>query len=76
MVEEYVQLFQPLYPVFNPSCSLALTVVNPAWLSELGKGSLCTYSKPAKNSSGELMVIPRFGPDAWELPAIKADAIR
>ncbi|KAJ7600578.1 P-loop containing nucleoside triphosphate hydrolase protein [Mycena floridula] len=50
-----------------------LTVVNPAWLSSLGKGSLCTYSKPVKNSAGVLMVTPRFGPDAWELPAIKAD---
>ncbi|KAJ7573380.1 P-loop containing nucleoside triphosphate hydrolase protein [Mycena floridula] len=39
-----------------------LTVVNPAWLSSLGKGSLCTYSKPVKNSTGVLM-----------LPAVKAD---
>ncbi|EJC98118.1 P-loop containing nucleoside triphosphate hydrolase protein [Fomitiporia mediterranea MF3/22] len=53
-----------------------LTVVNPAWLSALGKGTLCAYSKPAKNSSGELMVIPRFGPEDWELPAIKADSMR
>ncbi|KAI5122781.1 hypothetical protein M0805_000125 [Coniferiporia weirii] len=52
-----------------------LTVVNPAWLSALGKGSMCTFSKPTKNSSGELMVIPHFGPDRWELPAIRADTI-
>ncbi|KAH8114512.1 P-loop containing nucleoside triphosphate hydrolase protein, partial [Phellopilus nigrolimitatus] len=32
-----------------------LTVVNPAWLSALGKGSMCTFSKPTKNSSGDFM---------------------
>ncbi|THH11168.1 hypothetical protein EW145_g835 [Phellinidium pouzarii] len=52
-----------------------LTVVNSAWLSALGKGSMCTFSKPTKNSLGVLMVIPRFGPDAWELPAVKAQTI-
>ncbi|KAA1469988.1 P-loop containing nucleoside triphosphate hydrolase protein [Dentipellis sp. KUC8613] len=49
-----------------------LTVVNPAWLSSLGKGSLCTFSKPMKNSAGEMMVIPKFGPRGWELPPVKA----
>ncbi|KAL5520124.1 hypothetical protein ACEPAG_1784 [Sanghuangporus baumii] len=52
-----------------------LTVVNPAWLSALGKGTMCTYSKPTKNSSGKPMVIPRFGPEGWELPAVKAETI-
>ncbi|KAI0269827.1 P-loop containing nucleoside triphosphate hydrolase protein [Gloeopeniophorella convolvens] len=50
-----------------------LTVINPAWLSSLGKASLCTFSKPFKNKAGELMVTPRFGPDGWELPPVKAD---
>jgi len=48
-----------------------LTAINGSWLSSLGK-NLCTYSKPLKNIHGDLMVIPRFGPQAWELPAIKA----
>ncbi|KAL5501491.1 ECM16 [Sanghuangporus vaninii] len=52
-----------------------LTVVNPAWLSALGKGTMCTYSKPTKNNSGKLMVVPRFGPEGWELPAVKAETI-
>ncbi|TFK74875.1 P-loop containing nucleoside triphosphate hydrolase protein [Pluteus cervinus] len=52
-----------------------LTVINPAWLSSLGKGTLCTFSKPAKNNLGVMMVIPRFGPHSWELPAIKADIL-
>ncbi|TDL22216.1 P-loop containing nucleoside triphosphate hydrolase protein [Rickenella mellea] len=47
-----------------------LTVINPAWLSKLGKGTLCTFSK-AKNAAGERMLIPRFGPASWELPPIK-----
>lgn len=47
------------------------TVINPAWLSSLGKPALCTFSKPVKNSAGEMMVIPKFGPDAWELPPIQ-----
>jgi len=51
-----------------------LTAINPAWLSALGKDVLCKFSKPVKNNAGDLMVIPRFGPDAWELPAIKAGA--
>ncbi|TFK27975.1 P-loop containing nucleoside triphosphate hydrolase protein [Coprinopsis marcescibilis] len=50
-----------------------LTVINPAWLSKLGKANLCTFSKPVKNKAGETMVIPRFGPSGWELPAIKAE---
>jgi ATP-dependent RNA helicase DHX37/DHR1 len=50
-----------------------LTVINPAWLSSLGKPSLCTFSKPIKNSAGMQMVIPRFGPERWELPPLKAD---
>ena len=53
---------------------IGLTIVNPAWLSALGKDVLCKFSKPVKNNTGEYMVIPRFGPDAWELPAIKAGA--
>jgi ATP-dependent RNA helicase DHX37/DHR1 len=48
-----------------------LTVVNPAWLSTLGKPSLCTFSKPAKIMGGTMMKIPKFGPDGWELPAVK-----
>ena len=51
-----------------------LTIINPAWLTVLGKDVLCRFSKPIKNTAGEFMVIPRFGPDAWELPAIKAGA--
>ncbi|KAF8176995.1 P-loop containing nucleoside triphosphate hydrolase protein [Pholiota molesta] len=49
-----------------------LTTINPAWLSSLGKDTLCTFSKPISNNVGTLMTIPRFGPQAWELPAIKA----
>jgi ATP-dependent RNA helicase DHX37/DHR1 len=49
-----------------------LTVVNPAWLSSLGKtSSMCTFSKPTKNSAGVLMAIPRFGPEGWELPPVR-----
>jgi len=48
-----------------------LTLINPAWLSTLGK-TLCTFTKSAKNSAGILMTIPKFGPDQWELPPIKA----
>ncbi|KAI6044780.1 P-loop containing nucleoside triphosphate hydrolase protein [Pisolithus marmoratus] len=48
-----------------------LTLINPAWLSSLGKPTLCTFTKPATNSKGELMTIPKFGPDQWELPPIK-----
>jgi ATP-dependent RNA helicase DHX37/DHR1 len=65
-----------------PSCfqlvvyeDLGLTVVNPAWLSSLGKPSLCTFSKPVKNTSGVMMVIPKFGPDGWELPAVPANTL-
>jgi len=53
-----------------------LTVVNPIWLGQLGKGTLCTFSKPMNNSAGEPMVIPRFGPRNWELPAIKAKDVK
>ncbi|KAF8635912.1 hypothetical protein AX15_000090 [Amanita polypyramis BW_CC] len=52
-----------------------LTVVNPTWLSSLGRPSLCTFSKPVKNDKGVMMCIPRFGPEAWELPPIKTDTI-
>jgi ATP-dependent RNA helicase DHX37/DHR1 len=52
---------------------VGLTVINPAWLPSLGKPSLCTFSKPIKNSAGMDMVIPRFGPERWELPPVKAD---
>ncbi|KAG1852016.1 P-loop containing nucleoside triphosphate hydrolase protein [Suillus tomentosus] len=49
-----------------------LTVINPAWLSSLGKQSMCTFSKPSRNNAGVMMSIPRFGPDQWELPPVKA----
>ncbi|KAJ6508792.1 P-loop containing nucleoside triphosphate hydrolase protein [Mycena sanguinolenta] len=53
-----------------------VTMINPAWLSSLANGSsLCTFSKPNKNASGELMVIPRFGSEGWELPAVKASSL-
>ncbi|KAF4617551.1 hypothetical protein D9613_006038 [Agrocybe pediades] len=52
-----------------------LTKINPTWLSSLGKNTLCTFSKPIKNNVGTLMTIPKFGPDGWELPAIKAEAV-
>ncbi|KAG2155816.1 P-loop containing nucleoside triphosphate hydrolase protein [Suillus bovinus] len=48
-----------------------LTIINPAWLSSLGKQSMCTFSKPSKNNAGVMMSIPRFGPDQWELPPVK-----
>jgi len=50
-----------------------LTIVNASWLSSLGKTTLCTYSKTFKRSDGILMVTPRFGPEGWELPAVKAE---
>ena len=49
---------------------VGLTVVNPAWLSQLGK-SLCTFSKPVKTKEGTAVVIPHFGPGGWELPPVK-----
>jgi ATP-dependent RNA helicase DHX37/DHR1 len=52
---------------------IGVTVVNPSWLSTLGQPVLCTLSKPIKNEKGVMMCIPRFGPDAWELPPVKAD---
>lgn len=55
---------------------LALTVVNPAWLAQLGP-ALCTFSKPlsvpqsvAELKQGEVLVIPKFGP-GWELPPMR-----
>ncbi|KAJ3822852.1 P-loop containing nucleoside triphosphate hydrolase protein [Lentinula raphanica] len=66
----------PDYLVFNEVVRTSqtwikgLTVINPVWLSSLGKSSLCTFSKPMKNNVGVQMVVPRFGPDAWELPPI------
>ena len=51
---------------------VGLTVINPSWLSSLGKDTLCTFSKPVPNNVGTLMTIPRFGPQGWELPAVKA----
>lgn len=50
-----------------------VTAVNPSWLSALGKPSLCSFSKPLKNNVGTLVMIPQFGPDKWELPAVKAE---
>lgn len=50
-----------------------ITVINPAWLSSLAGGSLCTFSKPRKNNAGVWMTVPHFGPDGWELPAIPSD---
>ncbi|KAK2465187.1 hypothetical protein APHAL10511_002541 [Amanita phalloides] len=50
-----------------------VTVVNPSWLSSLGRPSLCTFSKLMKNEKGVMMCIPRFGPDAWELPLMKVE---
>ena len=52
-----------------------ITAVNPAWLASIGKGSMCTYSKPKKNRAGEDVVIPHFGPDGWELPPVKASSV-
>ncbi|KAJ3513040.1 hypothetical protein NLJ89_g3170 [Agrocybe chaxingu] len=51
-----------------------LTVINAAWLSSLGGNTLCTFPKPMKNNVGTWMTIPRFGPEGWELPAVKATA--
>ncbi|EGO23947.1 hypothetical protein SERLADRAFT_362091 [Serpula lacrymans var. lacrymans S7.9] len=50
-----------------------VTIINPVWLSSLGKPTLCTLSKPTQNSAGIMMSIPRFGPDKWELPPVKAE---
>lgn len=53
-----------------------LTVVNPAWLAQLGP-ALCTFSKPIPIpptikdiKAGEVLVIPKFGP-GWELPPMR-----
>ncbi|GLB38537.1 putative helicase associated domain (HA2) Add an annotation [Lyophyllum shimeji] len=72
----------PEYVVFNEVIRTSrvwlkgLTVINPAWLSTLGKPSLCTFSKPTKNMAGVMMTIPRFGPERWELPPVKADSLQ
>ncbi|KAL1748410.1 P-loop containing nucleoside triphosphate hydrolase protein [Schizophyllum fasciatum] len=71
----------PEYVVFNEVVRTSriwlkgITTVNPAWLASIGKGSMCTYSKPKKNRAGEDMVIPHFGPDGWELPPVKASLV-
>ena len=52
-----------------------ITAINSAWLATIGKGSMCTYSKPKKNRAGEDVVIPHFGPDGWELPPVKASLV-
>ncbi|EKM60771.1 uncharacterized protein PHACADRAFT_203923 [Phanerochaete carnosa HHB-10118-sp] len=51
-----------------------LTVVNPAWLSQLGR-SLCTFSKPVRTKEGVSVVVPHFGPAGWELPPVKENKI-
>ncbi|KAF5369365.1 hypothetical protein D9758_002690 [Tetrapyrgos nigripes] len=67
----------PEYVVFNELIRTSkvwikgVTAINPAWLSSLGKTSLCTFSKPFKNSAGVMMVTPHFGPDGWPLPPVK-----
>ncbi|KAG6830018.1 hypothetical protein H0H92_002546 [Tricholoma furcatifolium] len=72
----------PEYIVFNEVVRTSrawlkgLTVINPAWLSNFGKPALCTFSKPTKNMAGIMMTIPRFGPDGWELPPVKADILQ
>jgi len=53
-----------------------LTTVNPAWLHVLGP-TLCTFSTKKQTTASKLitsasvMSIPHFGPEGWELPAIK-----
>jgi ATP-dependent RNA helicase DHX37/DHR1 len=49
-----------------------LTIINSSWLPTLAKDTLCSFSKPVRNNLGTLMTIPKFGPEGWELPAIKA----
>ncbi|KAG6843905.1 hypothetical protein H0H87_011894 [Tephrocybe sp. NHM501043] len=72
----------PEYVVFNEIVRTnrvwlkGLTVINSAWLSALGQPSLCTFSKPTKNMAGVMMTIPRFGPDGWELPPVKAEILQ
>lgn len=67
------EIFTTLYTENDIDGYEGLTVINPAWLSFLGKSSLCTFSKPTKNSAGILTAVPHFGPDGWELPPIKAE---
>jgi hypothetical protein len=52
---------------------IGVTIINPAWLSSLGKATLCSFSKPAKNSLGILTTTPYFGPERWELPSINVE---
>ena len=53
-----------------------VTVVNPAWLAQLGaKTGLCTFSKPFKGRDGAMYVTPRFGPEGWELPAVRRSLV-
>jgi len=65
----------PAYLVFNEIVRTSrvylrgLTVINPSWLSTLGKDTLCSFSKPVENN-GVFTSVPVFGPDRWELPAI------
>ncbi|KIJ54659.1 hypothetical protein M422DRAFT_73568 [Sphaerobolus stellatus SS14] len=47
-----------------------LTIINPAWLPTLAP-TLCTMSKPMKLSVDVSVVIPKYGPQNWELPPIK-----
>ncbi|KAI4520606.1 P-loop containing nucleoside triphosphate hydrolase protein [Schizophyllum commune Loenen D] len=71
----------PEYVVFNEVVRTSkiwlkgITAINSAWLATIGKGSMCTYSKPKKNRAGEDVVIPHFGPDGWELPPVKASLV-
>jgi ATP-dependent RNA helicase DHX37/DHR1 len=50
-----------------------ITIVHPAWLASLGKGTLCTFSKPTKSKDGSYVITPCFGPQGWVLPTMKAD---
>lgn len=71
----------PDYLVFNDIVRTSrlflkgITIINPNWLSVLGRDTLCSFSKPVKNDFGVMMTIPKFGPDGWELPAINANII-
>ncbi|GJJ07821.1 hypothetical protein Clacol_002026 [Clathrus columnatus] len=46
------------------------TIINPAWLPKLAP-SLCSTSKRVKTFDGKVLIVPRFGPELWELPAIR-----
>jgi len=58
--------------LFAEEVLLGLTIINSSWLPALAKDTLCSFSKPIQNSLGVPMAIPKFGPEGWELPAIKA----